>query len=174
MRRRLTLISAALLLATACGGSGGDGDGDVPSASDGGGDDGGAATEQAADPVEQSRLFAECLRENGIDIPDPDPETGELDFQAAIGEDGSRDALMEAFEACRELAPEGVNERPEPTEDQQEAMRDLAACLRENGLEVPDPDPVEGFEPGAIDPSAPGFDAAMEACEEHLTGLGRG
>ncbi|WP_059005809.1 hypothetical protein [Streptomyces specialis] len=179
LRRLLPLVLLTLLPLGACGGSdgsgdsGGSGNGDGVASVDGDGD-GGAAEAAEADPVEEAQLFAECLRENGVDVPDPDPETGEIDFQAAVG-NGDRDALMVAFEACRDLAPDQLmEERAEPTDEQFAAMEEFAVCMRENGVDLPDPEPGVGFQPGAVDPSVPGWDEALASCEEHLTALGRG
>ncbi|ONK13461.1 hypothetical protein [Streptomyces sp. MP131-18] len=170
-RRALTAAALGAALLTACGGGDG-GDGGQVAAVDGGASPDAAAGD--ADPAEQGRKFAECLRENGLEVPDPDPATGELDLTDAAGEGEGRDALMTAFEACRDLAPEQYAEQPEPGAEQLDAMREFAACMRENGIDVPDPDPAAGLEPGAVDPAAPGYDAALEACQEHLDGMGRG
>ncbi|MDT0442042.1 hypothetical protein [Streptomyces johnsoniae] len=173
-RRALTAAAFAAALLTACGGGeGGDG-GQVPAADGGASPDAAAGDAGGAAPVEQGRKFAECLRENGLEVPDPDPESGELDLTDAAGEGEGRDALMAAFEACRDLAPEQYAEQPEPSGEQLDAMREFAACMRENGIDVPDPDPAAGLEPGAVDPAAPGYDAALEACQEYLDGMGRG
>lgn len=167
----LAFLALLLLSLTACGGGASDGGG-VASVEEGdtsgsGGTGGGGAEE---DPAEQAQAFAACLRENGLDVPDPDPATGEIDFERAAQEAGGREALMTAYEACRDLAPPDLQDRPEPDEEQLDGMREFAACMRENGVDMPDPGP-EGFGPEAVDPSAPGFDAALDACREFVEGF---
>ncbi|MCT2593506.1 hypothetical protein LHJ74_26990 [Streptomyces sp. N2-109] len=56
-----------------------------------------------AGELENSRKYVQCLRKNGYDAPDPDPETGGLDV--GQGDMGDLDKLKAASEKCRDLNP---------------------------------------------------------------------
>lgn len=182
--RRLVLVAAFATLAAACGG--------------------GASTEGVAslstsatstapldDGVEQSReeallAFAECMRDNGVDIEDPTVDAdGNLRLTPPGGEPGriapGDDDFREAREACGELldgaalAFGGDFDRTEL----EDTLVAFAECMRDNGYDMPDPD-FSSFGPGAgggggpfggIDRDDPTFQAAAEACGDILAGF---
>lgn len=130
-----------------------------------------AASEAPATPDVQK--FAQCMRDNGIDLPDPEPGS---EGRVRIGgmNPGNREAFMKAMEACRHLAPNG-GQRPQLDAAQIEQLRVLAQCMRDNGVDVPDPDPNGGpiFGGGAagqppVDRNSPTFQKALEACQDKL------
>jgi hypothetical protein len=168
-RRTFGAVAAAALLAfSAC--STGEGDG-VASA---GGEDNPAtpeATEDAAllDADAQALVFAECMRDNGIDMPDPGPGQeglGEAFRAAVVAGDNDRATVEEAFAACEDLLPQYPSEEEHVPDD----MLALAECLREQGLDVSD-NPFDDAHSGAIDVDE--FSAAMEVCRDKLTGGGQ-
>jgi hypothetical protein len=168
--RRLTLAAvaavAALLALSACGGSEGDG---VASA---GGEKNAtqpAETEQSAarDPDAQALVFAECVRDNGVDMPDPGPgQQGLVDAFRSVSGDYDQATLEQALAACQDLMPQYPQEHP--TGD--DWMLALAECLREQGLEVSD-NPFEDAHSGRVDVNE--FAKAMEICRDVLTGGGQ-
>jgi hypothetical protein len=168
--RQLTLATAAavgaLLALSACGGNEGDG---VASA---GGEKSAAQpaeTESSAplDPDAQALVFAECVRENGVDMPDPDPgQQGLVDAFRAVSGDYDRATLEQALGACQDLMPQYPQEHP--TGD--DWMLALAECLREQGLDVSD-NPFQDAHSGAVDVDE--FTKAMEVCRDVLTGGGQ-
>ncbi|WP_193105462.1 hypothetical protein [Brachybacterium sp. FME24] len=125
-------LAAPLLLValTACGTTG-----DSPDADSSAG--GPAATDQSFEQWELE--YASCLREQGVDLPDPGPDGG---IQPP-----SDDGFMEASEACvEELGDPPARPGGEPEESDEErqaAMLMLAACFRDHGVDVPDPKPGE-------------------------------
>ncbi|MEU9188458.1 hypothetical protein AB0D14_28790 [Streptomyces sp. NPDC048484] len=64
-----------------------------------------AADEQNQKPsagqLEQMRKYVKCLRKNGYDAPDPDPETGGL----SVEKDMDMDKLQSAAEKCDAVNP---------------------------------------------------------------------
>lgn len=171
--RALTLPAAAIAamgLLTACGGSE-SGTSKVASVSgEGATSDGGSDKSDA----EQSQAFVGCMRENGVDMEDPDPETGKLNLQSVMGGGANTDALRKAMEACRDKAPQAMKDRGgqgNPDAAQLENMKKFAACMRENGVDMDDPGP-EGFDRGAMNMSDPKFQDAMGECREFLGGMG--
>ncbi|MBB1260030.1 hypothetical protein [Streptomyces alkaliterrae] len=119
------------------------------------------------------QAFAECMRENGVDMEDPGPE-GHVKITPELV-DGDRKKLREAAEACREHMPQRQGGGGEMTEEQKESMRKFATCMRDEGVDVPDPEDGGGFRmgPGAgVDPHDSDFKAAMEECRGLLSGGG--
>lgn len=117
---------------------------------------------------EKSMKFAQCLRENGINVPDPEPGKGpmiKLDPSSGV----TKADMDKAMEACKEFNPQGeAGANPE----QEENGRKFAACMRENGVEK-FPDPKPGQRGIMIDKSAgedPDMPKAQEACQSILAG----
>lgn len=172
MRRLLPLLA---ILTMALGGTvacGDDDPGGIATAN--GTDSDGAAGEAELTDHEQALAFTECMRENGVDMPDPDPGGG---IVMQRSDSLNLEDVQRAREACNHLAPEGLRggQMDPETLDQ---LREFTQCMRDNGIDMPDPDPDGGaFRVGGedgVDPSSPEFEAAMEACEDVLAGLDRG
>ena len=64
-----------------------------------------------------------------------------------------------------------------PSGDREEQVRQFAGCMREHGVDVPDPDPDgtlrlgNGGRFGNVNPSDPKVRSALTACRDKLTGL---
>jgi hypothetical protein len=176
------LAALALVLAVTACGSGEDEDGGAQVASldetatttTTGSDD--ADTAASDDPQEAALAFARCMRERGIDV--PDPQNGRIVIGQGPGAGGAkpsaaeRKKFEEAQRACAEHL-EGV--RPQLSEEDraelQEAMLAYARCMREHGVEVPDPTfngQGGGFRMRLESRDDPDFEEAQEACESHL------
>jgi hypothetical protein len=173
MRRRhwgpvLPLILLLALPLAGCGGSDGGSDG-VASA----GGDAAATPTTSAEPVsdDEARLkFAQCMRENGIDVPDPEPSGGG-GMRIALGEGVDPQKAQAAMEKCRSHLPNG-GERMKLDPEQVENLRKLAQCMRDNGVEdFPDPSADGTVQFGGagrnIDPNDPTVRAALEKCQQY-------
>jgi hypothetical protein len=170
-------IAACAIGLVACGGG---------SEATAGGSDGGG--EEAAS--EEGRLeMAECLREHGVDVPDPVPgEKGlmlQKDGKGAAGGGVNLDdpATEEALEACEgevDFKPPEIS--PEQEEEMKDSMLAFAQCMREHGVEMPDPEFEGGGKVkmriggpgGAGEIDGPAMEAAQEACQEELPEGGLG
>jgi len=101
-------------------------------------------TSSAADSFEDYQLaFAKCMREHGIDLPDPSGDGG-----MKIPAVKDMDAFTEASAACQKKlgqppAPEG--QAPESDEKRLAEQLKTAKCFREHGVNVPDPKPGESI-----------------------------
>src|ERR687891_445397 len=94
-----------------------------------------AGTEPAAplDEDAQALVFAECVRDNGVDMPDPGPgQQGLIDAFRAVEKDYDRATIEQALGACQDLMPQYSQDHPTGDDWQ----LDLAECLREQGLDV--------------------------------------
>jgi hypothetical protein len=136
----------------------------------GGGDDG---TDGAAEAREQAREaaleYAECMRRNGVDVPDPSPGQGGI--RLTVPEGGPTPAFERAQEECQKHL-EDV-EPPELSEDEEREFRERALeharCMREHGVDMPDPTFGEGGRvqmrlDGGVDPDDPAFQEAQREC----------
>jgi hypothetical protein len=165
-RRTFGAVAAvvALLAASACGGA--TEGGGVASA---GGEVNPAATENAEplDADAQALAFAECMREEGIDIPDPGPNQEGLSAALHEAEQNyDRQTYDQALTACEELLDHRDHDRGGHAPDD-EMMLELAECLREQGLDVPD----NLFEGGAMhDVDDNELRAAMQECRDEVAG----
>lgn len=168
-RGALAALPLALTLAvglTGCGsGDGGGGGGDGVASADGGEKDKAAASsEPSLSRDEMAVKFAECMRENGIDMEDPKPGKGvmlKVDKRTAKGK------LDEALEACREYNPQGeAGEKGGDPEKPQE----FAECMRKNGVEdFPDPEPGQrGIRMDGKTQEDPDAKAAAEKCQKSV------
>jgi hypothetical protein len=100
----------------------------------------------------------------------PDPEPGQNGgFQLFGGGTGDVDqaTLERALEACRDLAPQ-LEGGAEIDPEMEEQMLALAECMREHGIDMPDPTTDGGLSrfqlPDGVDREE--VDAAMEECRE--------
>ena len=190
-RRWLILVAALGLLAAACGG-GESTEGIASLQEEAAADESSTTTTAASADPEQAFLdFAACMREHGVDMPDPEisPTGGGFAFgitvEGGTAEGGPSsaelDQMMAANEACQHLL-EGVVqefERPDMSE-MQDQMLAFAQCMRDHGVDMPDPEFSEDGgvtifggpgDPG-MDPGDPTFQEANEACNEIFGGEG--
>jgi hypothetical protein len=142
----------------------------------------GAEEEPAADREQANRdaflAYAQCMREQGIDMPDPQP--GQRGIQLRAPKGVTPEEMEEAEAACRKHLDE--IEGPELSDEQQkefqEAALEHARCMREHGIDMPDPTFGEdgraqirirrGDGASGPDPDDPEFKAAQEACRDKL------
>ncbi|MEV1173951.1 hypothetical protein [Nonomuraea sp. NPDC049784] len=124
-----------------------------------------AGATATADPQEQGRKFAQCMRDHGVPMEDPDPNKG--GGLRSIGTDTNKKKLAEALDACRAYAPAKLREGLKPEDVEQ--LRQLAQCMRENGVDMPDPNPDGTFPSGSMGKlkrDDPKFKTAFEACNQ--------
>ncbi|WP_336215611.1 hypothetical protein [Nonomuraea sp. LPB2021202275-12-8] len=122
------------------------------------------------DPEEQGRKFARCMRDNGVDMPDPGPE-GNVRIMSKGPAD--KDKVEKAMKACQSLAP--FKDRGPASPEDQEKMRQFAQCMRDNGIDMPDPEPNGALKIGgksAVRRDDPKLQEALKACEDKMPGRG--
>jgi hypothetical protein len=184
---RLTVFAAALACGLALSGCGKNPDDGIASAGQNQAQTQATGAPVSDDPQERARQFAQCMRDQGIDMPDPTfTDDGGMSIQigpgeaqeGAVGIDPKQDmAKFEAaHKACQAYMPNG-GEMGKADPEMEAKMREFAKCMRENGVEN-FPDPMEGGgiiiggpnAEGGIDPSDPAFQAAQEKCAEFMPG----
>jgi hypothetical protein len=148
------------------------------------GEDSPSATGNAAskDEMRQAQVkFAECMRENGVDMPDPQIEGGKTVFKVGGDSGISPEKFETAQKACEKYQK---HIRPQLTEEEQQEFKENALahsrCMREHGIDFPDPTfdaeggarvRIGGGSGGKLNPEDPKFKAAEEACGD-LMGKG--
>jgi hypothetical protein len=162
MKARLLLLAVPLLLA-GCGatpttsGVASVGDAAQPTAS---------ASASASAPVDRGEAqlkFAQCMRENGVDMADPNG-SGMVRIQAKKGEG---DKTEKAMKECRPLMEGAVGDRgAAPDPKRLDEMVKFAQCMREQGIDMPDPVAGGGFKVRMPKDGEQKMKAAQEACEE--------
>ncbi len=154
------------------------------------------------DPEEAMLAFQQCMRDHGVDVQvatavDGNGGTGgKIDVhvgdgpskgtagQAQPGKGLDVDKVQAADTACRHLLPDGGMGDPSRTMDPQlqDQMLQFAQCMRDHGIDFPDPQ----FDGGRVtiglggatgkdgatlpDPDSATFKAAQEACGSNLPG----
>jgi hypothetical protein len=171
MRRRTVpvrvvaaLAVAVALAATACG---------TPSRA--------ASGQSAQERAEEAGLkFAQCMRQHGVDMPDPSVGNhGEFEVHLRAGA-GDKAKVDRAQAACQKYL-KGIKREisPEERTRMQDAALKFARCMRAHGIDVPDPDfsrgqgILIGGPDSKIDPNDPAFQRAQEACQHYLPNRGR-
>ena len=140
------------------------------------GEDGGGSrgTGDTASDQEKMHEFAQCMRENGVDM--PDPEDGKVVVRGSVrpgkgGADGADGEVEAAQKKCRHLMPNGGKPKKMKPEDVAK-VRAYAKCMRDNGIsEFPDPDSegrikMKAGPAGGMDQAGKEFQDAQKACQK--------
>ncbi|HEX6360101.1 hypothetical protein [Actinophytocola sp.] len=139
-RWRLAVLAGLFTLVTACGNAPNDAGDGVASISDKN-TPSSTKAEDEGDDYDKMLAYAKCMREQGVDIKDPEPPSaGEGGGGIGISVDGpdEKAKVDKANESCKHLMPNGG--APEkPSAEELDEARKTAKCLREHGIEVKEP-----------------------------------
>jgi hypothetical protein len=161
----LGLLLALALGVAACGGGGkhsgvaslGDGKATATTRAGGGND------------RQKALAYARCMRQHGINMPDPKFDAqGHIGQQMPPGVGPDTPKFKAADQACKQYAPSGAPDKPNPQEQQQ--MLAYARCMRQHGINIPDPKPGGGIDvngEAGVNPDSPKFKAADQACQQY-------
>jgi hypothetical protein len=171
--KRQQILGAAVVLAalalTGCGSSDDDGN-QVASGAGAQPSTGTSSAPASLSRDEKGIKFAQCLREHGLDVQDPEPGKG-LQLKVDPSSGLSKEQVDKAMEDCKEFDPQADgsnNANPQAEEN----GRKFAECMRKNGVEK-FPDPKPGQRGIMIDQSVgedPDFQKAQQACQPILAG----
>jgi hypothetical protein len=142
-----------------------------------GGDSSGGSRSSKADFREAALKHARCMREHGLDVPDPKfGPGGEVQLEMRGG-GADKLKMQRAEEDCRKYL-EAVRP-PELSPEQEQKFREEALkharCMREHGIDMPDPTFGEGGKvqmkidggSGGIGPGNPRFEEAQKECAKY-------
>jgi hypothetical protein len=165
MRKLLALPVAlvAVVLAVSAAGCGGSGD---PAA---------AADSASNKQLEAALKWARCMRQHGVDVPDPKVGSNGLVQIGGPGAKGKPERTdLEASRSCEKFMREGgPAEKPSAAQmkEMQEGALKFARCMREHGIDMPDPT----FQGGGVtmkvtsrQTQAPAFKRAERDCSRFL------
>ncbi|MDH2427482.1 hypothetical protein [Sphaerisporangium sp. TRM90804] len=168
--RRLALVAGVLpvLVLAGCGAA------EAPQVASASGAKGSAAASPSASPAVSSDplKFAQCMREHGIDMKDPE-QGGRISIKIKKGDEGKLDTAQKACGKYMQGGGDGPG-RDDPAV--RDAMLKFAACMRAEGLDVPDPEPGKGGIRIRRDDSVSEevFERAHKKCEHFMPGAATG
>jgi hypothetical protein len=166
------LLLALALAVAGCGGGGGESNGvaslgggkATPTTSPGG----------SSDPQQLALAWARCMRQNGINTPDPKITADGVVQQPPHVEQPAEQKspkLRAAEQACQQYLSSGGQARKPNAQEQQQLVQ-FARCMRQHGIDLPDPqitaDGPELRYPRGTDPEDPRLKAAEQACKQYL------
>jgi hypothetical protein len=152
MTKQTWLAISSVALAAALAGCG----------SNGTSSSGGSPT-PSADRQDLQVKYAQCMRKNGVDMPDPKPGEG-----VTIRIDkGSQGKLEVAQKACKEFSPMREGGPGQSAEDRDHAVK-MAECLRRNGLEVEIPKAGQAGRIRSLKGDEKKTKQAMETCNREV------
>ncbi len=182
LHRTLPRIASVLVVAAVAVGCGGGDDNSPQVASlgsvDSAPDDTTTESSVPTDPEDAMLAFAECMRDHGIDMPDPQRVGDRGGAAIELGVDPSSEEFEAAQAACEPLMEDAFGEMevdPEEEAEMREELLEFSACMREHGIDMPDPVfgengrvEIRAGEDGAAGPPAEfddeEFQAAAEEC----------
>jgi hypothetical protein len=95
---------------------------------------------------EQALLdYAECMRDHGVDMPDPETSSdggGGIAIDQGSGVDPESDEFQEADDACQPILEDAMGDielDPEQQAEMQEQLLEYAQCMRDHGIDMQDP-----------------------------------
>ena len=169
MRTRTTTRALAALSAAVCS---------LALAACGGADSKAGGDASSGDSAQEAALkFSRCMRENGIDM--PDPQTSGSGARESSSEDAfsginpSDRAFKRAEKECAKHLQGGVGvqstkpgmEKAGEDPKAEEALLKFARCMREQGIDMPDPRNGTLDLGTAFNPSDPAFQQAQKKCQ---------
>lgn len=201
----LALLLSITVLAGCGGGSSGSDSGGVASIDASKSSKTDDSSKSSKDSEQELLDYTKCLRKQGLDVPDPEVDAnGNLQLGGpggggpsggAPGDGGQqidRSAMEKAQKVCGDL-PDSVTQQFDDVDqtEMQDTILEYAKCMRENGVDMPDPDfsnigtpgsgPGDGQDGGPgggpfgdVDRDDPAFKKASEACQSLLAGIGPG
>jgi hypothetical protein len=145
-----------------------------------------AASSAPTDPQEAFLAYAQCMRDEGIDMPDPEivqDSSGEGTVSGGIrveinGTGPDKEEFRAAEATCKKHLANivgGPTSRGLSPEDEEKLLA-YARCMREHGIDMPDPQDggmiinEAGDDGPNLDPNDPEYQAAQEACGDLMPG----
>ncbi|GGO08310.1 hypothetical protein [Microbispora bryophytorum] len=160
-------VGLALALAGCGAAPADDGIASAGGATSGGGATAGPSASAPVDRQEAQLKFAQCMREHGVDIPDPGPD-GRVRI---IGKKGDEALMEKAMQACRHFMKDAVGDKLGGDDPQaRDRMVKFAQCMREHGIDMPDPAPGQGIQVKIKRGQEKAMEEAQKACEELAPG----
>jgi hypothetical protein len=168
------LLLALALAVAACGGGGGKGDGVVSLGGAGNATSGAGGAGRVAGASQDDRQaalnWARCMRQHGIDLPDPQVSGDNIAQQLPDRAVRNSAKFKAAEQACQQYLPNGA-QAPPSAQERQQALA-FARCMRQHGItNMPDPQiTASGIDqplPRRMAADDPRLKAAERACHQY-------
>jgi hypothetical protein len=161
-------VLALTLMVAACGGGGGKANGVAslsgskqPTATHAGG---------SHDDRQAALNWARCMRQHGIDLPDPKFSRDNITQRLPTRAEQNSPKFKAAQQACRQYQPDGGQPTPPTAQERQQALA-FAQCMRQHGINLPDPQiTAEGIDqqlPTGVARDDARLKAAEQACHQY-------
>lgn len=164
-KRLIPLIGLTVVVfgLSACGGGNGD---------DGVASGGGKATPSAAasqkgtgNTADAQLKFAQCMRQNGVDMPDPQPGQ-----PLRVPDNADPSKLETASKKCQPILQQGGGQINPQDPKWRDAMTKFAKCMRQHGVQMSDPDSSGKMQ--VPSGSRAKIQQAQKACQKYRPGGG--
>jgi hypothetical protein len=167
----LAVLVGALALAlgvAAC--SGGDEPSGVASLGGAGSATGTTSAGGSQDDRQAALNWARCMRQHGIDLPDPQFSGDHITQRLPTRAEQNSPKFKAAEQACKQYEPNGGRPTPPTAQERQQALA-FAQCMRQHGINMPDPKiTAEGIDqqlPARMRPDDARLRAAEQACHQY-------
>lgn len=174
MKRSLIMTTAAAitglaLAVTGCANGSSDGKKDAAGSGKDGGSGSSSESSSGSSSVSGSGADADravkmrqCLREHGVDAPDPEP--GQDPRGMTLGGGADPQKMQEAMKEC---GMGGPGSGKEPTQEEKDKELKWVRCMRENGIQLKDPEYNGGMKSAIEIPAGQEktFEDAQKKCE---------
>ena len=171
--RLVGLVGALALAVAACGGGGGNKGSGV--ASLGGAATATSTTSAGADDRQKALNWARCMRQHGINQPDPtfDAQGHLVPPQLPAASGANKRKFKAAEQACKQSEPSGGPPPSPPSAQERQQALAFARCMRQHGINnMPDPEiTATGIHqdlPEGMDGHDPRLRAPRQACGQYL------
>ncbi|MBT2234648.1 hypothetical protein [Nonomuraea sp. NEAU-A123] len=173
MRVRLLPVVPLLALALAACGQRGAADDGIASAGKGTATPTASSSVSEADRQAAQLKFTQCMREHGVNMPDPGAD-GKMLLRQKKGDDPSK--MKKATEACQPLLKDVIGDKVNQPMDpkQRDQMVKFARCMREHGVDMPDPGAQGEIRIKVGKGGEKKLKEAQEACKSLAPGFGPG
>jgi hypothetical protein len=122
------------------------------------------------DAMQAALAFARCMRQHGIDMPDPKFNGDNITQRLPTRAEQNSPKFKAAQQACRQYQPDGGQPTPPTAQERQQALA-FAQCMRQHGINMPDPQiTAEGIDqqlPARMRPDDARLRAAEQACHQY-------
>jgi len=144
-----------------------------------------AAKKTSNDSQQSALKWADCMRQHGVQVSDPNTKSG-ITVGSGSGSDSGPNPEDPTFQAaataCQKYLEQALTDRPQNNSALQQRFLSYARCMRQHGIaDFPDPSGSGGSisfggssAGGDLDPNSPDFQKASQACASILVGSGGG
>lgn len=124
---------------------------------------------QRVDTTRQDALikYAQCMRQHGINMPDPQ---GNGAIAAIPGVDPNDPVAAQKAQAASTACAKDLPNGGKPTAADLQKQLKFAQCMRQHGVNEPDPSPNGGGQGISINLNDPATKTALHACDPAMAG----